>query len=189
MAAGGRSQSMPPTAYDKVPKKRGRCVAAICVSWKVFTCVFSHVMLITLVVSYCIFGAFTFEYLESQNEMAVKKGILYIRGNLTEAIWKMTFEEMAVLHEQNWTGNVVSKLQAFETDILNSMKIKGWDGNEDEKKMQWTFSGALFYSIIVITTIGNLCVCVEINNINKLYKNGNEYFFGIFVSSREIPSG
>lgn len=36
------------------------------------------------------------------------------------------------------------------------MKIKGWDGNEDENKMQWTFSGALFYSIIVITTIGKL---------------------------------
>lgn len=104
----------------------------------------------------------------------VKTGISSIRGNLTEAIWKMTYEEVAVLHEQNWTRDVVAKLQVqidihiwkdhikmvvlffkgFETEILNSMKLKGWDGNEDLNKIQWTFSGALFYSIIVITTIG-----------------------------------
>lgn len=34
------------------------------------------------------------------------------------------------------------------------MKQDGWDGNEDENVIQWTFAGALFYSIIVITTIG-----------------------------------
>lgn len=34
------------------------------------------------------------------------------------------------------------------------MKKNGWDGIESEDKIQWTFSGALFYSIIVITTIG-----------------------------------
>jgi len=35
------------------------------------------------------------------------------------------------------------------------MKMKeGWDGSEEENNIQWTFAGALFYSIIVITTIG-----------------------------------
>jgi hypothetical protein len=34
------------------------------------------------------------------------------------------------------------------------MKDKGWDGNENEAQLQWTKTGALFYSIIVITTIG-----------------------------------
>lgn len=34
------------------------------------------------------------------------------------------------------------------------MKKDGWDGIEDVDQIQWTFFGALFYSIIVITTIG-----------------------------------
>lgn len=67
-----RTQNMPMTQFEKIPKERSRCTAAICVSWKVFTCIFSHVMLVTLVVSYCIFGAFTFEYLEAPNEIEVR---------------------------------------------------------------------------------------------------------------------
>lgn len=69
--SGRRTQTMVPVQFDKIPKERSRCTAAICVSWKVFTCIFSHVMLVTLVVAYCIFGAITFEYLEARNEIEV----------------------------------------------------------------------------------------------------------------------
>lgn len=41
------------------------------------------------------------------------------------------------------------------------MKKNGWDGNENMDQMQWTFAGSLFYSIIVITTIGEYC-CIDI---------------------------
>lgn len=92
--------------------------------------------------------------------LKVKKSISFIRGNLTDGIWKLTYSQ-AVLFEQNWTLAVQSKLQAFETDILNSMRIRGWDGNEDTEKLQWTFMGALFYSIIVITTIGEWFTCLS----------------------------
>jgi hypothetical protein len=46
------------------------------------------------------------------------------------------------------------------------MKKDGWDGYEEAENQQWSFSGALFYSIIVITTIGEwkfMLYCVELN--------------------------
>lgn len=49
---------------------------------------------------------------------------------------------------------IIVSTQYFEMAILDKMKVDGWDGNEDMNQMQWTFAGSLFYSIIVITTIG-----------------------------------
>lgn len=56
------------------------------------------------------------------------------------------------------------------------MKKDGWDGNENEDKIQWTFSGALFYSIIVITTIGEfenyyLFIILNKNHNTKYHHN------------------
>ena len=63
-------------------------------------------------------------------------------------------QESIVLKEEAWTGKVRDRLKAFEQDLLRSMKSDGWDGTEEETVVQWSFAGALFYSIIVITTIG-----------------------------------
>lgn len=78
-----RAQSIAPAAFEKIPKERSCCTAAICVSWKVFTCVLSHVMLVTLVVAYCILGAYTFNYLEGPHEIEVSSiCIVYINNTL-----------------------------------------------------------------------------------------------------------
>lgn len=77
-----------------------------------------------------------------------------MRNNVTEDLWKLT-RELPVLHFENWTNSVTSRLKIFENDLIVSMKKGGWDGSEDDTVRQWTFAGALFYSIIVITTIGN----------------------------------
>lgn len=45
-------------------------------------------------------------------------------------------------------------LQGFENNLVWKMEKEGWDGREGEDDIQWTFAGALFYSIVVITTIG-----------------------------------
>jgi hypothetical protein len=49
-----------------------RCSTLLHYTWKLCTCLFSHVTLVTLVVSYCIMGAFTFQNLEAHNEIKVR---------------------------------------------------------------------------------------------------------------------
>ncbi|XP_062715205.1 uncharacterized protein LOC109397776 isoform X1 [Aedes albopictus] len=142
-----------PIPYENEKKQRSKCMSFVCFMWKLFTCIFSHVTLVAMVVAYCFLGAFTFEHLEAENERNVKKGISSIRVNLTDAIWKMT-NDKPVLHQHNWTEAAIVHLQSFEKEILTAMKKDGWDGIEDVDQIQWTFFGALFYSIIVITTIG-----------------------------------
>ena len=38
--------------------------------------------------------------------------------------------------------------------VIKKTKSEGYNGGEDKDNVQWTFSGALLYSITVITTIG-----------------------------------
>lgn len=85
-----RAQSQLPTAYEKQmqlqqieppPPGRSKCMSCLCFSWKVFTCIFSHATLITMVVAYCVLGAFTFERLEAENEREVSNLIYQILLN------------------------------------------------------------------------------------------------------------
>ena len=48
-------------------------------------------------------------------------------------------------------GQVLDK---FEKLVIKKTKSEGYNGGEDKDNIQWTFSGALLYSLTVITTIG-----------------------------------
>lgn len=61
---------------------------------------------------------------------------------------------MDALKEENFVPVAEKYLKDFENSLLKSMAKDGWDGEEDPNKVQWTMAGALFYSIVVITTIG-----------------------------------
>lgn len=143
------------TYIEKIPKQRGRCTSCLCMSWKVFTCILSHVTLITMVIAYCLMGSYAFEWLEADNERQMKTGVKYIRGNFSHELWDYT-QKVDYLSEQNWTEHAGEMLLKFEEKILDTMKTGGWDGVENPDRLQWTRMGALFYSIIVITTIGEL---------------------------------
>lgn len=84
----------------------------------------------------------------------MKSEVKYIRGNLSLDLWKYT-QNIDYLNEEEWTEHAWHQLLDFENRILDTMKIGGWDGVENPERLQWTRMGALFYSIIVITTIGN----------------------------------
>lgn len=72
MSANRRNPSL---SYFQEPLKpvRGRCVAAFCFTWKIITCIVSHVTLVLLVVSYCVGGAYLFQHLEKPHEIEVNK--------------------------------------------------------------------------------------------------------------------
>ncbi|XP_076160353.1 potassium two pore domain channel subfamily K member galene isoform X2 [Ptiloglossa arizonensis] len=130
-----------------------KCIRFLRFLWKFFRCVFSHVFLVSLVVLYCLIGAYAFEALEAGHEKEIKKSIKDIRGNITEQLWKIT-KEVDVLICENWTDKALRELKTFENKLVWTMEKEGWDGREGEDDIQWTFAGALFYSIVVITTIG-----------------------------------
>ncbi|KAL6257320.1 hypothetical protein P5V15_010895 [Pogonomyrmex californicus] len=134
-------------------EKPSRCIRFLRLLWKFSRCVFSHVTLISLVVAYCLIGAKAFESLEANHEREVKKSIKNIRGNVSEKLWEIT-KHFDVLIRENWTEQALNELRNFENCLLDKMAKEGWDGSEEEDNIQWTFAGALFYSIIVITTIG-----------------------------------
>ena len=49
---------------------------------------------------------------------------------------------------------VIMRFKISDTPIL--FFSIGWDGSESEDTVTWSFSGGLFYSITVITTIGKI---------------------------------
>ncbi|KAJ8953704.1 hypothetical protein NQ314_007313 [Rhamnusium bicolor] len=87
-------------------------------------------------------------------------GIYLLRENVTQHLWNYT-QELNALEEGNFTKQAEKYLKSFEGALLKAMNKDGWDGEEDEKKIQWSFTGALFYSIIVITTIGELFFYIQ----------------------------
>lgn len=87
--------------------------------------------------------------------LQMKSEVKYIRGNLSNHLWTFT-QDAIYLHEKQWTDHASKKLLDFENNILETMKTGGWDGVENPERLQWTRMGALFYSIIVITTIGKI---------------------------------
>lgn len=47
------------------------CGKCLHYTWKTITCLFSHITLVSMVVSYCVLGAVTFEALEVEHERDV----------------------------------------------------------------------------------------------------------------------
>lgn len=130
-----------------------RCSGCLRFLRQLLSFLLSHIGLLSLVVGYCIMGAFIFEELERENELSVKRNVTATRHAITDKLWDIT-REMEVLVQDNWTDQVTGELRSFEKSLIIALKEKGWDGKESEDTLTWTFAGGLFYSITVITTIG-----------------------------------
>lgn len=61
-----------------------------------------------------------------------------------------------MLWRENWTKEAGKVIADFEAKVISKVKIEGYNGvKEDDTTVQWSFTGALLYSVTVITTIGN----------------------------------
>ena len=72
-----------------------------------------------------------------------------------------------MLWRLNWTKEAEKVLLTFEKDVIKKVKAEGYDGQSGEESTQWNFSGALLYSVTIITTIGETLSEVLSFNLKK----------------------
>ena len=145
-----KKQLVEETVKTKRQLRQEKCKSC-CKSFVAF--LFSTLGLTCVMVGYAIFGGFIFMKLEAPNEKTVKTDVQDTRRQHVDRLWFLT-EEMNVFHRQNWTIVANHILDNYTKAIYKATKFYGWDGNDGESDVQWTFAGALLYSITVITTIG-----------------------------------
>ena len=60
-------------------------------------------------------------------------------------------ERLNVLYERNWTRLVTEQLKRFERAVIDAGKT---GEASTASTQQWTFGGALLYTLTLLTTIG-----------------------------------
>jgi len=122
---------------------------------------FSHVGLCVMVILYCVAGGFIFEHLEKNNE----EQICYdSRDEYIDMEERTLNNTIKVIKEQEGSGQtdvLVIQLQSILATFRDNSIAIGFDGKNctaygetDGPKYKWSWSGALFFSVTVISTIG-----------------------------------
>ncbi|XP_064461185.1 two pore potassium channel protein sup-9-like [Ornithodoros turicata] len=114
----------------------------------------SQVGLCLLVIAYALVGAVIFKAIESREEVRQRHQVSQLRRQCLREMWAIT-ESLNVFYDEEWIDRVGVKLKEFEDKVVHAVRSDGYDGKDvSEASLQWSFSGALLYSITVITTIG-----------------------------------
>lgn len=116
---------------------------------------FSNVGIIGLVVGYTIGGSFLFIAIEGPAYDNRMKQVEKIRNETADQLWETTCCTLnpGIFSEVAWRNHVHAELMKFQSKIVEEVQRYGYEG-EDSSSNRWSFSGTLFYSFSVITTIG-----------------------------------
>jgi len=112
--------------------------------------IFSNVGICVLVIGYLILGAFMFQHIE-EPETVQESSMVAKRQVAVSVLWNIT-ERYNTLHQANWSQEVKTVIAVYQEEVIRAID-EGFDGKDIPDNM-WSFSGALLYSITVITTIG-----------------------------------
>lgn len=129
---------------------------------KVMKFLFSHVGLCLMVVLYCVAGGFIFEHLEKNNEQQ----ICYDSKEEYEPMENKTLTNMLNVFEGTPDKSVlVIQLRSILTTFRDNSIAIGYDGKEcgkygqpDGPKYEWSWAGAMYFSVTVISTIGTYLI-------------------------------
>jgi hypothetical protein len=129
-------------------KKKSNCV-------KIVTFIFSRVGLSFLVIFYIVLGGIIFQQIESDYEKEEHERFKQVEKStdiLIEEIWNMTNSEM-IFYDNKYLMNLRNKIFNHRENYLDALS-KGY--KPDETNEYWTITGAILYSVTLVTTIGKV---------------------------------
>ena len=120
--------------------------------------VLSHLGMCGLVGAYALLGAALFRHVELPHEQQLQGHIANDTNDVVEDLYAYILRQ-SVLTESGVRAEAERLLKQYELKIIDAAKREGYSGDDSLIEYQWTFSGALLYSITVFTTIGYGHIC------------------------------
>ncbi|KRZ70626.1 Small ubiquitin-related modifier [Trichinella papuae] len=154
-----KQQSLNSVAFNSMSRQCLACVVGTKRCFlKVISLLFSHVGLCSLVTCYAIVGAVVFRAIEFPLEQDIQGHMKNDSDHILQELLSYT-KKQAVLNPREWMNLADSLLKDYETKLMHAVNFEGYDGEDEMVKYQWTYFGALLYSITVFTTIGYGHIC------------------------------
>ncbi|XP_022691775.1 uncharacterized protein LOC111262066 isoform X2 [Varroa jacobsoni] len=113
---------------------------------------FTHVILLSVLMCYCVIGAVFFKIIEGPHEVPIKEDVNLVRNGIIDQMYRnLTRNGCNCSNEDSWKIFALQRMKDYQEQLLIMWK----DGvKSSSDKRMWTFWGSMFYCGTVFTTIG-----------------------------------